>query len=163
MYLYTVDSSFDCKVTSAIIILKSRFPLDSHWELRFSNPKKNRKIWGKRPPPLVIRRLATGLSSVANWKKRLNVSSLSVCVHAVQPERGWEVDVEDIAAHVDDDTSCIVVNNPSNPCGSVYSRRHLLDILRVAERLRLPIIADEIYADFVSYASARSSSSLSAM
>ena len=38
--MYTVDSSFDCKVTSAIIILKSRFPLDSHWELQFSNLKK---------------------------------------------------------------------------------------------------------------------------
>lgn len=68
----------------------------------------------------------------------------------VQPERGWEVDVDDLAARADDDTSCIVFNNPSNPCGSVYSRRHLRDILRVAERLRLPIIADEIYADFVS-------------
>jgi len=61
------------------------------------------------------------------------------------------VDVEDLATHADDDTSCIVFNNPSNPCGSVYSRRHLREILRVAERLRLPIIADEIYADFVSY------------
>jgi len=68
----------------------------------------------------------------------------------VQPERGWEVDVEDLESQADDDTSCIVVNNPSNPCGSVYSRRHLREILRVAERLRLPIIADEIYADIVS-------------
>jgi len=67
----------------------------------------------------------------------------------MQAERGWEVDLEDVVASADDDTSCIVVNNPSNPCGSVYSARHLRDILRVAERLRLPIIADEIYADFV--------------
>lgn len=65
------------------------------------------------------------------------------------PERGWEVDLDDLAAHADDDTSCIIFNNPSNPCGSVYCRRHLREILRVAERLRLPIIADEIYADFV--------------
>jgi len=57
--------------------------------------------------------------------------------------------VDDLACRADDDTSCIVVNNPSNPCGSVYSRRHLRDIIRVADRLRLPIIADEIYADFV--------------
>jgi len=57
--------------------------------------------------------------------------------------------LDDLAVGADDDTSCIIVNNPSNPCGSVYSRRHLRDILRVAERLRLPVIADEIYADFV--------------
>jgi len=59
------------------------------------------------------------------------------------------VDLEDLACLADEHTACIIVNNPSNPCGSVYSRRHLRDILRVAERLRLPIIADEIYADFV--------------
>ena len=73
-----------------------------------------------------------------------------MCVRVtLQPERGWEVDVDELASHADDDTSCVVVNNPSNPCGCVYTRRHLRDILRVAERLRLPIIADEIYADFV--------------
>jgi len=73
-----------------------------------------------------------------------------VAVNVVQPERGWEVDLEDLASRADDDTSCIIFNNPSNPCGSVYSRRHLREILHVAERLRLPVIADEIYADFVS-------------
>jgi len=79
----------------------------------------------------------------------------------VQPERGWEVDVEDLVSKADDDTSCIIVNNPSNPCGSVYSRRHLREILRAAETLRLPIIADEIYADFVSRRRRRFSLSLS--
>jgi len=73
----------------------------------------------------------------------------------VQPERGWEVDLEDLASQADDDTSCVIINNPSNPCGSVYSRRHLRDILRVTERLRLPIIADEIYADIVRQSPAR--------
>ena len=41
----------------------------------------------------------------------------------------------------------IVINNPSNPTGSVYSRAHLCEILQLAERCRLPIIADEIYGD----------------
>jgi len=38
------------------------------------------------------------------------------------------------------------VNNPSNPCGSNFTRKHLEDILDVAARNYLPIIADEIYA-----------------
>jgi len=50
---------------------------------------------------------------------------------------------------IDSKTKAILVNNPSNPTGSNYSRAHLLDILRVAHRHRLPIIADEIYAHMV--------------
>ncbi len=45
--------------------------------------------------------------------------------------------------------AAIVINNPSNPCGSVYSKQHLLDILGVIERYRVPIIADEVYMDMV--------------
>lgn len=41
----------------------------------------------------------------------------------------------------------IVVNNPGNPTGSVYSENHLRAILRLAEKYRLPIIADEVYGD----------------
>ena len=50
---------------------------------------------------------------------------------------------------VDDKTVAILVNNPSNPCGSVYSKKHLLDIIRIAEKHKLPIIADEVYGDMV--------------
>lgn len=52
-------------------------------------------------------------------------------------------------AAIDAQTAAIVINNPSNPCGSVFSRQHLLDILAVAARHRVPIIADEIYEHLV--------------
>ena len=47
---------------------------------------------------------------------------------------------------IDENTSAILVNNPSNPCGSNFTRKHLEDILAVASRNFLPIISDEIYA-----------------
>jgi tyrosine aminotransferase len=53
---------------------------------------------------------------------------------------------------LDDHTAAIVVNNPSNPCGSVFSKEHIQDILGVANKHKVPIIADEIYAHFVSNA-----------
>nr|KAJ3422811.1 hypothetical protein HK105_006249 [Polyrhizophydium stewartii] len=65
------------------------------------------------------------------------------------PERSWEIDVAHLESLIDANTACILINNPSNPCGSVYSKSHLLEILHVAERHDLPIIADEIYADMV--------------
>ena len=50
---------------------------------------------------------------------------------------------------IDDRTRAVLVNNPSNPCGAVYSEKHLRDIIDLCERNHLPIIADEIYADMV--------------
>jgi tyrosine aminotransferase len=50
---------------------------------------------------------------------------------------------------IDEQTVAILVNNPSNPCGSVYSRQHLFEITKIAEKYRLPIIADEVYGDMV--------------
>lgn len=61
----------------------------------------------------------------------------------------WQVDLEHARSLINSRTRAIVVNNPSNPCGSVYSAQHLTDILRLAEEHRIPIIADEIYENFV--------------
>jgi len=65
------------------------------------------------------------------------------------PERQWEVDLKDVASQIDERTRCIVINNPSNPTGSNYSKEHLLDILALASKFKLPILADEIYGDMV--------------
>jgi tyrosine aminotransferase len=67
----------------------------------------------------------------------------------LQPDRSWEVDLEHAATLVDEKTRLIVVNNPSNPCGSVYSKTHLQDIVKFAREHKLPIVADEIYGDIV--------------
>lgn len=50
---------------------------------------------------------------------------------------------------IDVNTSAIILTNPSNPCGSVFSKSHILDILAIAEKHHVPIIADEIYEHFV--------------
>lgn len=46
---------------------------------------------------------------------------------------------------IDENTSAIVINNPSNPCASNFTQAHLAEILAVAERNFLPIISDELY------------------
>jgi len=43
----------------------------------------------------------------------------------LKPEKNWEIDLDHLKTLIDKDTRAILVNNPSNPCGSVYTRQHL--------------------------------------
>ncbi|TYZ61271.1 hypothetical protein PybrP1_009572 [[Pythium] brassicae (nom. inval.)] len=67
----------------------------------------------------------------------------------LDPENNWEADLAHMQSLVDEKTKAILVNNPSNPCGSVYSKAHLEKILALAELNKIPIISDEIYGDMV--------------
>ncbi|AXH97672.1 pyridoxal phosphate-dependent aminotransferase [Ornithinimicrobium avium] len=58
---------------------------------------------------------------------------------------GWNPSVEDIRAKVTPRTKAIVVINPNNPTGAVYSRAALEEIVQVARENSLLILADEIY------------------
>jgi len=69
----------------------------------------------------------------------------SVKKYRLLAEKGWESDLEHMESLIDANTRCILINNPSNPCGSVFTKEHLQGILKIAERHHLPIIADEIY------------------
>lgn len=61
-------------------------------------------------------------------------------------DQGWEADLQHIESLVDGRTKAIIVTNPSNPTGAVYSAAHVKEIIAFARRHKLPIIADEIYA-----------------
>ncbi|KAJ8398667.1 hypothetical protein AAFF_G00421950 [Aldrovandia affinis] len=83
--------------------------------------------------------------------KTLAVSlGIEVKLYNLQPDKSWEIDLQHLESLIDEKTACLIVNNPSNPCGSVYSKEHLQRILTVASRQCIPILADEIYADMVS-------------
>lgn len=69
--------------------------------------------------------------------------------YRVNPDRNWEVELSDLIELADNRTAAILVNNPSNPCGSVYSESHIEDLLATAAAIKVPIIADEVYSDMV--------------
>ncbi|AZS36191.1 putative aspartate aminotransferase [Microbacterium lemovicicum] len=67
-------------------------------------------------------------------------------LHYVCDERnGWQPDIEDIRSRITPRTKAIVVINPNNPTGAVYSREILQQIVEVAREHSLLLLADEIY------------------
>ena len=58
---------------------------------------------------------------------------------------GWEPDLEDVAAKVTPATRAMVIINPNNPTGAVYSRETLLGLLDIARKHGLLVLADEVY------------------
>lgn len=60
-------------------------------------------------------------------------------------EAGWFPDIADIESKVTERSKAIVVINPNNPTGAVYSRELLQQIVDVARRHDLVVMADEIY------------------
>ena len=60
-------------------------------------------------------------------------------------EAGWAPDLEHVASQITARTRALVIINPNNPTGAVYSRQTLLGLLELARRHRLLVLADEIY------------------
>ena len=62
-------------------------------------------------------------------------------------EEGWQPDVDDIRRQITDKTKGIVLINPNNPTGALYSKKVVKDITDIAGEYKIPIISDEIYDD----------------
>eukprot|EP00940_MAST-03C_sp_MAST-3C-sp2_P001602 g1602.t1 len=71
----------------------------------------------------------------------------SVRHYRLDPAQGWQADLKQLEASIDANTRALVLNNPSNPCGSVFPEKHVRDIVDIAKRHGLVIIADEIYGN----------------
>jgi len=78
----------------------------------------------------------------------------SICAHMAganpvnymcDEQAGWMPDVDDIRKKITNKTKAILLINPNNPTGVVYSKEVLLDVLQVARENNLVVIADEIY------------------
>lgn len=52
-------------------------------------------------------------------------SPLEVRHFHLLPENGWEVDLDGVKALADDKTVAIVLINPGNPCGNVFTFEHM--------------------------------------
>ncbi len=65
--------------------------------------------------------------------------------YVADEEHNWEPDIDDLRKKISKKTKYIVVINPNNPTGSLYSKKALQDIVDLAGEHDLFLISDEIY------------------
>jgi tyrosine aminotransferase len=77
----------------------------------------------------------------------------------------WEIDLSFLRAQIKKfggRVKAILVNNPSNPCGSVLSKRNIEQVLEICDANNITILADEIYGEMVFEGQFHSMASLAA-
>lgn len=79
------------------------------------------------------------------WTAATNMASGQAVHYMCREENDWEPDIEDIRANITARTKALVIINPNNPTGAVYSDQTLKNILAVAREHGLIVFSDEIY------------------
>ena len=80
------------------------------------------------------------------WTAAVNLAGGKARHYLCDEQSDWFPDLADIESKITDKTRGIVVINPNNPTGAVYSRELLEAIVELARRHNLIIFADEIYS-----------------
>ena len=96
------------------------------------------------------------------WTAAVSLSGGTPIHYECDELKTWFPDIEDIESKISKQTRALVIINPNNPTGAVYSKKILLDLIELARRHKLILFADEIYskilyddAEFIPLASLR--------
>jgi alanine-synthesizing transaminase len=83
------------------------------------------------------------------WSAAVSLNGGVVKHYPCPPDRDFQPDIAAMEALISPKCKAIVVINPNNPTGAVYSRDTLLEIVELARRHGLVLMADEIYDQMV--------------
>ena len=79
------------------------------------------------------------------WTNFTYLSGGNVRFYECDEANGWQPDIDSIKKSVTNKTKAIVIINPNNPTGALYSEEILLEIIDIARKNNLVLISDEIY------------------
>ena len=83
------------------------------------------------------------------YQSTLNYLEIEMNEYFLDEENDWQPDIEDMKSKINEKTRGIVIINPNNPTGSVYSKETLLKIIDLAKEHNLLIFSDETYDKLV--------------
>ena len=79
------------------------------------------------------------------WTAMTTLSGGKAVHYLCDEENGWNPDLADIESKITPKTVALLVINPNNPTGAVYSKEVLEGIVELARKHQLLLLADEIY------------------
>jgi alanine-synthesizing transaminase len=83
------------------------------------------------------------------WTAAVSLSGGTPIHYECDELKTWFPDIEDIESKISKQTRALVIINPNNPTGAVYSKKILLDLIELARRHKLILFADEIYSKII--------------
>lgn len=79
------------------------------------------------------------------WTAAVSLSSGTPVHYLCDESKDWAPDLNDLRKKISPRTKAIVVINPNNPTGAIYSKEVLLEMIEIAREHGLILFADEIY------------------
>ncbi len=79
------------------------------------------------------------------WSNNTYIGGGTPVFYRCDPKNDWNPDIEDLRRKITPATKAILIINPNNPTGAVYSKEILLEIAEIARKHSLPVLSDEIY------------------
>ena len=79
------------------------------------------------------------------WSNNVFIGGGVPVFYRCDPKNQWNPDIADMEKKITPRTKAVLVINPNNPTGAVYSREVLLSIGAIARKHGLVLLADEIY------------------
>jgi alanine-synthesizing transaminase len=83
------------------------------------------------------------------WTGAVTLSGGTAVHYACDESNGWNPDLADIEAKITENTHGLVIINPNNPTGAVYTAETVKGLIDIARRHDLVVFADEIYEKII--------------
>ena len=94
--------------------------------------------------------------SYASYPEAIKVAGGQPVFVNLTEDKGWQIDLKNLAKKITNRTAAIIICNPNNPTGTIFPKEDLLKIAELAWKRKIFIICDEVYKDFI-YADERGS------
>ena len=83
------------------------------------------------------------------WTGAVTLAGGTAVHYECDEDNGWNPDLADIESKINENTHGIVIINPNNPTGAVYSESIVKGLVDIARRHDLVVFSDEIYEKII--------------